>query len=138
MRRQPLIVFAGVLLLLCALTVSGFSPSHASAASRTTTSSHATAQSVPCPPTVQKGSSGSAVGTLQTALNELFNDFDDPSFYEMSPDSFNVPLQVDESFGPQTLSAVIDFQTWNSPLFGGTLVVDGVVGPHTWHVLHKC
>ncbi len=91
-----------------------------------------------CPATVQEGSSGSAVVTLQKALNGLLDKTSDPSFYEMSPDTFHFPLATDGSFGPQTLSAVIDFQTWNSPQFGGTLVVDGIVGPNTWHVLHKC
>jgi peptidoglycan hydrolase-like protein with peptidoglycan-binding domain len=91
-----------------------------------------------CPATVQEGSSGSAVRTLQSALNGLLNNFNDPSFFEMSPDTYTAPLSVDGSFGSQTLRAVIDFQTWNSPAFGGTLTVDGIIGPQSWHVLHKC
>lgn len=110
----------------------------ASAQMAPTTHQTVTTVAAACPPTVSEGSTGSAVRTLQSALNELFNDTDDPSFYEMSPDTFHHPLTVDGDFGSQTLHAVIDFQTWNSPAFGGTLQVDGIIGPQSWHVLHKC
>lgn len=121
-----------VLFMTLAFVVQGTASAHTLTANHQ--AAHASA-AIPlaCPPTVSEGSSGSTVRTLQSALNELYLDFDDPSFYEMSPDSFNFPLAVDGSFGPQTLAAVIDFQFWNPPL-----VVDGIVGPNTWHVLHKC
>lgn len=138
MRKKLMLFVFASLFLLSALAFTGVTSHHAFAAS-TTAARHTTAAvALSCPPTVQYGSSGSAVKTLQSALNELYQDYDDPSYYEMSPDSFNYPLAVDGSFGPQTRNAVIDFQTWNSPAFGGNLVVDGIVGPNTWHVLHKC
>lgn len=55
-------------------------------------------------PTLQQGSTGPAVFTLQTALH----------------------ITADGDFGPQTQAAVITFQTHNG------LTPDGVVGPLTW------
>ena len=121
-----------VLFMTLTFAVQGVASAHTATTNHQAVSA-AAAIPLACPPTVSEGSSGSAVRELQGALNELFNDIDDPSFYEMSPDSFNFPLAVDGSFGPQTLHAVIDFQSWNPPL-----TVDGIVGPNTWHVLHKC
>lgn len=91
-----------------------------------------------CPATLVEGNSGSTVKTLQIALNGLFDNRFSPFFFEDSPDVYHNPLTVDGSFGSQTLDAVIDFQTWNSPAVRGSLVVDGEVGPNTWHDLGKC
>lgn len=60
--------------------------------------------------TVQYGASGSAVLSLQSALKNL---------------GYNVG-SIDGKFGPQTQSAVKDFQSDHS------LTVDGVVGSQTW------
>lgn len=92
----------------------------------------AASTSLACPPTISEGSQGAAVVTLQQALNELYRDFDDPSFWENSPQNAHPPLSVDGIFGSNTHAAVIDFQNWNA------LTQDGIVGPKTWHVLHKC
>lgn len=65
----------------------------------------------PGQPTIQQGSTGTAVKRLQRALRR-------------TP---NLSIVVDGVFGPATHAAVIDFQQGNPPL-----VVDGIVGPHTW------
>ncbi len=68
----------------------------------------------PGQPTIQQGSTGTAVRRLQRALRR-------------TP---NLSLVVDGVFGPATHQAVIEFQQGNPPL-----VVDGIVGPHTWAAL---
>jgi peptidoglycan hydrolase-like protein with peptidoglycan-binding domain len=105
------------------------------ASAQSTVTNHQTATTIPnsCPPTIQQGSQGAAVVTLQQALNELYRDFDDSSFWENSPNNAHPPLSVDGIFGSNTRAAVLDFQNWNPPL-----AQDGIVGPMTWHVLHKC
>jgi peptidoglycan hydrolase-like protein with peptidoglycan-binding domain len=65
------------------------------------------------PPTVQQGSSGSAVKLAQRLLTDYG--------YEPGP--------VDGAFGPKTKKAVKQFQQD----FG--LAVDGIVGPKTWAML---
>ena len=65
------------------------------------------------PPTIKKGADGSSVKLLQTRLSE-----------------FGFPTAVDGDFGPNTETALKDFQT-----FWGTLVVDGIAGPLTWTAL---
>lgn len=127
-----------VLIVALTFLVSGTASAQSTVANHHTVPMTAAAPLTSCPPTIQQGSTGSVVKTLQRALNGLYLDFDDPSFFENSPDNFHPPLTVDGGFGPLTRNAVIDFQTWNSPAFGGTLNVDGIVGPKTWHVLHKC
>ncbi len=124
-----------VLVLIAALTflVSGTASAQSTVVNHHTVPMTAAAPLTSCPPTIQEGSTGSVVVTLQRALNELYRDFDDPSWFVNSPDNFHPPLAVDGSFGPLTRNAVIDFQFWNPPL-----QVDGIVGPQTWHVLHKC
>ncbi len=74
-----------------------------------------------CPPTVQSGSTGTWVKTLQQDLNSR----------GMTDQNGN-PLTVDGDFGPMTLYAV---KTWQRK--AGT-TVDGVVGPLTWHTLGHC
>jgi peptidoglycan hydrolase-like protein with peptidoglycan-binding domain len=68
-----------------------------------------------CPTTIQKGSSGSNVTTLQTSLRAL---------------GYNVV--IDGAFGTQTDGAVRKYQSSKS------LFVDGIVGPLTWGSLGKC
>ncbi|MCH5186837.1 MAG: peptidoglycan-binding protein [Oscillospiraceae bacterium] len=63
-------------------------------------------------PVLARGSTGAAVRKLQTRLNEL-----------------GYSLEVDGSFGPSTLDAVLDFQAKNG------LDADGSVGPRTWEKL---
>lgn len=63
-------------------------------------------------PTIRLGSTGIYVGKAQLELTKR-----------------NLPLVVDESFGPKTKEAVIQFQSKND------LVADGVIGPKTWKVL---
>jgi peptidoglycan hydrolase-like protein with peptidoglycan-binding domain len=65
------------------------------------------------PPTIKKGADGNSVKLLQTLLGE-----------------FGFPTAVDGDFGPNTETALKDFQT-----FWGTLVVDGIAGPLTWTAL---
>lgn len=62
--------------------------------------------------TLRRGSSGEAVGVLQTALNKVFN----------------AGLAVDNKFGPATEKAVKAFQSQYSYVCGSA---DGVVGPKT-------
>jgi peptidoglycan hydrolase-like protein with peptidoglycan-binding domain len=69
-----------------------------------------------CPQTVQEGSTGEAVVTLQLELSWIFG--------------YNVP--TDGTFDAQTDAAVRDFQSKHG------LPVTGVVGPITWHALGEC
>lgn len=85
-----------------------------------------------CPATIEEGSTGSSVRTLQAELNTLYQDYSDPRWFTDSPDAYSNPLAVDGDFGPQTRDAVIDYQFWNG------LSVDGIVGPQTWHSLGHC
>ncbi|GHO87917.1 serine/threonine-protein kinase [Dictyobacter formicarum] len=81
-----------------------------------------------CPSTIQSGSTGSLVKTLQNSLNAHYNAHDFPN----SPYNFSPPLTVDGDFGSLTQSAVKDYQSAKG------LQVDGVVGPQTWHSLGYC
>lgn len=103
--------------VLCALTFTAITSSHAFAAAGTI--AETSPRAVPphaCPQTVQKGSWGEAVLTLQMELNWFFG--------------YNVP--TDGTFDAQTDTAVRDFQSKHD------LPVTGVVGPMTWHVLGEC
>jgi serine/threonine protein kinase len=74
-----------------------------------------------CPPTIQKGSQGSWVKTLQQDLNtQGWRDQDGEA------------LLVDGDFGSKTEYAVKSFQEKNAP------PVDGIVGPVTWAALGHC
>jgi peptidoglycan hydrolase-like protein with peptidoglycan-binding domain len=64
-------------------------------------------------PTIREGDSGDVVRRLQRALRR-------------TPD---LSITIDGKFGPQTEQAVRRFQA------GAGLVVDGIVGPHTWTAL---
>jgi len=68
------------------------------------------------PPVIKKKSTGNAVRLLQ----EILKDFAYPPFD---------PGVVDGKFGPQTESAVKEFQDW------WPLTVDGIVGQETWAAL---
>jgi Putative peptidoglycan binding domain/Transglycosylase SLT domain len=81
-----------------------------------------------CPATIQNGSSGSLVVTLQSELDSRYSRKDFPN----SPYNFHPPLAKDGQFGNLTRNAVLDFQKKKG------LVVDGIVGPHTWHDLGNC
>jgi len=67
----------------------------------------------PGQPTIAPGAAGDLVRRLQRALRR-------------TPD---LGLSIDGIFGPQTETAVIDFQK------GENLATDGVVGPITWQAL---
>lgn len=81
-----------------------------------------------CPATIQNGSSGSLVVTLQSELDARYAS----KVFPNSPYNFHPPLAKDGAFGPNTANAVKDFQTKKG------LSVDGVVGPQTWHALGNC
>lgn len=72
------------------------------------------------PQTLQEGSSGIGVRSLQYYLNYL------SGYYNTVP-----PVEIDGVFGPATAAAVTDLQT----TFG--LVPDGIVGPETWEALYR-
>ncbi|HEU5380702.1 MAG TPA: peptidoglycan-binding protein [Ktedonobacteraceae bacterium] len=81
-----------------------------------------------CPGTIQNGSTGSLVKSLQGDLNSLYS----KKIFSNSPYNFHPPLVADGQFGPMTANAVKDFQKKKG------LTVDGIVGPKTWHALGKC
>lgn len=84
--------------------------SHAASATTTSTAQRSTPATNTGPPTVQVGSTGTVVKTLQTDLNTLTA----------------WGLAVDGVFGPLTLAAVRAFQAARG------ITVDGIVGPVTW------
>lgn len=97
------------------ITITGSSPvgtsSASSGASSTSSGASSTATATSnTPPTLQVGSTGNAVKTLQADLNTLTA----------------WGLAVDGSFGPLTLQAVRAFQAARG------ITVDGIVGPVTW------
>jgi peptidoglycan hydrolase-like protein with peptidoglycan-binding domain len=68
-------------------------------------------------PTLQQGSSGNVVRSLQTLLTNG------------APGQWNTtPQGIDSNFGPHTEASVRAFQTW------GGVTADGVVGDQTWSV----
>jgi peptidoglycan hydrolase-like protein with peptidoglycan-binding domain len=69
------------------------------------------------PPTLQRGSNGNVVRSLQTLLNQGRGDF--------APDNAP-PLVVDGDFGPKTEAAVRGTQSM------ATIGADGIVGLQTW------
>jgi Putative peptidoglycan binding domain/Putative amidase domain len=81
-----------------------------------------------CPPTIQNGSTGSWVKTLQSELNTDYS----KKVFPNSPYNFHPPLATDGAFGPLTENAVKDFQKKEG------IGVDGIVGPITWHKLGHC
>jgi hypothetical protein len=81
-----------------------------------------------CPSTIQNGSKGSTVTTLQSELDSLYS----KKAFPNSPYNFHPLLSKDGQFGPLTANAVKDFQKKKG------LGVDGIVGPKTWHALGNC
>jgi hypothetical protein len=81
-----------------------------------------------CPATIQNGSSGSLVVSLQSELDARYSS----KVFPNSPYNFHPPLAKDGQFGPLTADAVKDFQTAKK------ISVDGIVGPQTWHALGNC
>jgi peptidoglycan hydrolase-like protein with peptidoglycan-binding domain len=68
-------------------------------------------------PTLQEGSNGPVVSSLQQLLTEA------------APGQWGTtPQGVDGAFGPKTKASVEAFQTW------GGVAADGVVGDQTWSV----
>jgi hypothetical protein len=74
-------------------------------------------------PTLRSGSTGSAVVTLQNALNIIFG--------HEAPTGDPNRLVPDGSFGPATAARVGSLQRLNSPYYG-PITVDGVVGRQSW------
>jgi peptidoglycan hydrolase-like protein with peptidoglycan-binding domain len=68
-------------------------------------------------PTLQEGSHGNVVESLQTVLTNGAGQWGDVT-----------PQGIDGQFGPHTRAAVKAFQAW------GGVAADGVVGEHTWDV----
>ena len=68
-------------------------------------------------PTLQEGSTGPVVSSLQTLLTNG------------APGQWiTTPQGIDGNFGPHTKAAVVAFQTW------GGVAQDGIVGDQTWAV----
>ena len=68
-------------------------------------------------PTLQEGSTGSVVNSLQTLLTNG------------APGQRNIkPQGIDGNFGPHAKASVVAFQAW------GRVARDGVVGDQTWAV----
>ena len=68
-------------------------------------------------PTLQEGSTGPVVSSLQTILTNA------------AASNWGVtPLGIDGDFGPNTRASVEAFQAW------GQVAVDGIVGDQTWSV----
>ena len=75
--------------------------------------------------TVSRGSHGTAVKAVQEELNARVT----PYGYQ------NLQVAVDGRFGPMTDAAVRAFQALVQSPYYGVLVVDGIVGHHTWYAL---
>lgn len=105
-------------LLACALAFVALTSVHSYAATRSTPLLvHRDTVNRPCPQTIQEGSQGAPVTTLQVELNWVFG-------YQ------NVP--IDSVFGTETDAAVRDFQSHVG------LPANGIVDPTTWHALGEC
>ena len=116
MYRQYIRVIMVSTVLVCALLMTTAASSHAFAATGHTTMTRSFRPNHACPMTVQEGSQGEAVVTLQGELNWIFG--------------YDVP--VTGYFGPETDAAVRDFQT------RAGLPANGIVDPTTWHALGEC
>lgn len=109
-------VIAGTL-LVCVLLFAATTPIHSYAAARSATvAAHPATISRPCPSTIQEGSQGAPVTTLQVELSWIFG--------------YNVP--VTGYFGSETDTALKDFQS------SVGLPANGIADPTTWHALGEC
>jgi Putative peptidoglycan binding domain len=117
MYRQYARTIIASALLACALLFTAVTAPQVTAASRNMVVAHPATTSRECPQTVQEGSRGAAVTTLQLELNWIFGYKDVP---------------IDSVFGPETDTAVRDFQS------KAGLPANGVVDPATWHALGEC
>jgi zinc D-Ala-D-Ala carboxypeptidase len=109
-------------LTICALVLAATTSAHSYAATRSVTIATHPATVNPhilhtCPATIQEGSQGEPVVTLQVELNWIF-------------DYKNV--DVTGYFGPETDAALRDFQS------GAGLPANGIADPTTWHALGEC
>ena len=77
--------------------------------------------SCPSEPQIGVGNAGTCVKTVQWYLNN----FRRTTYNE-------APITVDGDFGPNTKSAVEQFQKWQN------ISVDGIVGPQTWREFNSC
>ena len=145
MRTKFMGFLFSALLLAIVLTFSGFSFSSTTAHAAAAQQSHASivdksaTAALSCPPTIRTGSTGWYVTALQTALNNLYLNYNNPLWFANSPKNFgpytqdpSKPLRVDGDFGGHTFNAVWDYQSWNG------LGTDGIVGPQTWTSLGFC
>lgn len=78
-----------------------------------------------CPPTQSQGANNTFVNAMQHMLNM-------DVYYGLIRNSGWYPLSMDGSFGPHTVSAVLDFQ------YSNKLTQDGQVGPNTWGAFGMC
>jgi peptidoglycan hydrolase-like protein with peptidoglycan-binding domain len=81
-----------------------------------------------CPPTLQRGSTGTWVRVLQTRLNYQFA----TNGVSTYPNTITDSLAIDGDFGPKTQAMVVNYQ------YGWVLSMDGIVGPQTWANLGFC
>lgn len=115
MRNKLLLATIAGSLLFCALLLSSLFSPQTLAATRNAATPFV-ADSRTCPTTVSKGSSGAAVSELQWELAWAFG--------------YN--LTIDGDFGPDTDTAVRNFQGHYA------LPINGVVDAATWHTLDRC
>jgi len=123
-RFFPKVAVLLVLITALIFLVGGTASAQSITTTRTPTHSLATA----CPPTLENGSTGPEVVTLQEGLNGLYNF----KVFFNSPYNFHPPLAHDGRFGALTEKAVKDFQT------AERITADGIVGPQTWHAMGFC
>ncbi len=100
-------------------------PAHAASTHSTArAASAAPAVDISCPPTQSQGADNDWVKVIEYWLNNL----DENGFINFS----TFPLAADGSFGPNTNTAVVQFQQELN------LKGDGIVGPLTWSAMGFC
>ena len=142
-KKNLKILIVSALLVAIALTVNVFSFSSSAHATslqqNNATLVHHVTKASSCPATIKQGSKGTNVEALQSALNNLYQNYSDNRWFDNSPKDFgpytqdaSLPIRVDGDFGSHTYAAVYDYQHWNG------LGQDGSVGPQTWSSLGFC